>query len=91
LLHVKTNKYWHGRRGCMDDRERDESGRYTSIYSDEEILQAVAKHEPAGTSDVAEELGIARQGADYRLRNLKSEGRVSKKKVGNSLVWFVNE
>jgi predicted transcriptional regulator len=75
----------------MGDRERDESGRYTPTYSDEQILHAVEKHEPAGTSDVAEELGIARQGADYRLRKLKNEGRVSKKKVGNSLVWFINK
>ena len=72
-----------------DDRERNERGRYEPEQSDEEILDAVRKHEPAGTSEVADELGIARQSADYRLRQLLEDGRVSKKKVGNSLVWFI--
>jgi predicted ArsR family transcriptional regulator len=73
----------------MDDKERNESGRYKPEHSDEEFVRAVVAHEPAGTSEVADELGIARQGADYRLRRLEEEGRVSKKKVGNSLVWLV--
>ena len=72
-----------------DDRERNERGRFEPDHSDEEILDAVRKYEPAGTSEVADELGIARQSADYRLRQLLHEGQVSKKKVGNSLVWFV--
>lgn len=72
-----------------DDRERNERGRFEPDHSDEEILDAVRKYEPAGTSEVADQLGIARQSADYRLRQLLEEGQVSKKKVGNSLVWFV--
>lgn len=50
---------------------------------------AVREHEPAATSEVAAELGIARQSADYRLRNLREEDRVESKKIGASLVWFV--
>lgn len=56
--------------------------------SDEEVLEAVRTHEPAGTREVAENLGIARQSADYRLRNLEEEGRVKSKKIGRELVWM---
>lgn len=74
-----------------DDRERDEGGRFEPDHTDEEVLEAVRKHTPAGTQEVADELGIARQSADYRLRQLLADGDVSKKKVGNSLVWSVDE
>jgi DNA-binding Lrp family transcriptional regulator len=74
----------------MGDKDRDDQGKYKPEYSDKEFLRAVEKNEPAGTSEVADELGIARQGADYRLRRLEKEGKVSKKKVGNSLAWSLN-
>lgn len=35
-----------------------------------------------------DELGVSRQAADRRLRNLRSDGRVSSEKIGASLVWF---
>lgn len=57
--------------------------------TDEEVLNAVRKREPAGTREVAEELGIVRQSADYRLRNLRDEGRVRSKKVGRELIWMI--
>lgn len=74
-----------------EDRERDEGGRFEPEHPDEAVLDAVRNHEPAGTKEVADELGIARQSADYRLRRLLDDGRVSKKKVGNSLVWSVEK
>jgi predicted transcriptional regulator len=72
-----------------EERERNESGRFEPEFTDEEVISAVRVHEPAGTKEIADELGIARQSADYRLRRLLEEGRVSKKKVGNSLVWSI--
>jgi predicted ArsR family transcriptional regulator len=72
-----------------EDRKRNDRGQYESEHTDEEVLSAVRKHEPAGTQEVANELGIARQSADYRLRKLVEKDQVSKKKVGNSLVWTV--
>ncbi len=71
----------------MEDKDRNDRGRYKPEHSDEEFIRAVAKNEPAGTKEVADELGIARQGADYRLRKLEKEGQISKKKIGRSLVW----
>ena len=72
-----------------ENRERDESGRYRREHSDADVLDAVRRHEPAGTSDVASELGIARQSADYRLRQLEDREQVTKKKIGRTLAWFV--
>ncbi len=52
------------------DRERNEGGQFEPEYTDEEVIEAVAENEPAGTTEVADEPGIARQSADYRLRRL---------------------
>lgn len=73
------------------DRKRNEDGQFESEHTDGEVIAAVQANEPAGTKEVADVLGIARQSADYRLRGLCEEGRVLKKKVGNSLVWSVDE
>jgi len=73
----------------LDSHERDEQGRVEPRRSGEEVVDAVREHEPAATKEVAEELDMARQSADYRLRKLKEEGRVEGKMVGNSLVWMV--
>ena len=74
----------------MNERDRDSSGRFKPEVSDEEILDAVRNHEPAGTSEVGDAVGLARQNADYRLRQLRDAGRVESKKVGRSLVWTLS-
>ena len=74
----------------MNERDRDSSGRFKPEVSDEEILDAVRDHEPAGTSEVGDAVGLARQNADYRLRQLRYAGRVESKKVGRSLVWTLS-
>ena len=56
-------------------------------HTDEEFLDAVRRHNPAGTSEVAEAVGCTTQNADYRLRQLEDMARVESKKVGRSLVW----
>lgn len=55
----------------------------------EDYLEAVREYEPAATSEVADAVGVTRQGADYRLRQLEEDGLVRSKMAGNSLVWFV--
>lgn len=57
----------------------------------EDYLDAVREHEPAATREVAESVGVTRQGADYRLRQLREEGLVRCKKVGRELVWMLVE
>ena len=73
----------------MTDRQRDNSGQFEPEVSDSEILDAVRENEPAGTTEVSDAVGLARQNADYRLRQLRDTGRVESKKVGQSLVWML--
>ena len=75
----------------MGDRDRNEGGEFEPEHTDKDILQVVEDNEPAGTQEVADQLGIARQSADYRLRKLHEEGRVNKKRIGNSLAWFLKD
>lgn len=59
--------------------------------SEEKYFEAIRENSPASTSEVAEAVGVTRQGADYRLRKLEDEGKVSSKMVGNSLIWTLDE
>ena len=70
------------------EEQRNKDGRFTPEHTDGEILDAVRDHEPAATSEVAEELDMTRQGVDRRLREIRDAGRVRSKKIGASLVWF---
>lgn len=58
-------------------------------HDEEEYLDAIRNNAPASTSEIADAVGVTRQGADYRLRQLEDEGKVTSKMVGNSLVWMV--
>jgi len=69
-------------------KDRNRQGRFTPEHTDETFLAAVRAHEPAATSEVADEVGVTRQAADYRLRKLRDAGRVNSKKIAASLVWF---
>lgn len=71
----------------MSESGRDDRGRFTAKHTDEDVLAAVQEHEPAATMEVADELGIERPSADYRLRQLEEQGRATSKKIGNSLAW----
>lgn len=72
----------------MAEPDRDTTtGRFKPKYPDTAFLDAVAEHEPAATSEVADAVGIARRNAHYRLEQLAEADQVAKKKVGNSLVW----
>ncbi|SFH05365.1 FaeA-like protein [Halopelagius inordinatus] len=58
-------------------------------HPEEDYLDAVRAHAPASTKEVADAVGVTRQGADYRLRQMESDGEVESKMVGNSLVWMI--
>lgn len=73
----------------MSESDRDERGRFVPKHSDTEVLAAVRTHDPAATSEVADDLGIERPSADYRLRHLEADGEITSKKVGNSLAWSI--
>ena len=60
------------------------------VYSEETYLAAIKENAPATTKEIADSVGVTRQGADYRLRKLEEEGRVSSDLVGNTLIWTVS-
>jgi len=73
------------------DREKD-SGKYTTSYPDSDFIDAIQTLDGmAGTSEIAENVGCTRRTAYTRLQSLESEGKVSSRKVGNSLVWITTE
>lgn len=74
-----------------EDRTRDDTGRFQSEFDDDDIIEVISDLQPtAGTSDIAQELGVTRQSADYRLRKLQEEGRIRSETVGRTLIWFVD-
>lgn len=71
----------------MPDRDED-SGRYTGEYSTEDFLNAISDKEGmAGTGDIADYVGCAHDTAYKRLQQMKKDGLVSSRKVGNTLLW----
>jgi len=58
-------------------------------HPEEDYFEAIRENSPASTSEIADYVGVTRQGADYRLRRLKEQNKVKSKMVGNSLVWML--
>lgn len=57
----------------------------------ETILDAVRERQPATTTEIGEVVGIARQSAGYRLRQLEETGEVRCKKVGQARIWMLGK
>lgn len=73
----------------MAPRRRDDnSGEYTEVYSESEII-ATLSGTRLSTTELAEELDCHRTTAHDRLRELEAEGVVISKEVGNTLLWEI--
>lgn len=72
-------------------RSRNKNGQFTPEVDDSELLAAVDQHDLAGTSDVGDAVNLARQNADYRLRQLAEQDLVNKRKIGGTLVWSLTD
>lgn len=68
-------------------RERDEKGRIAESYPLEDVHAALNRIGPAGTQEVADELGCAYATAYEKLRALEDEEQVSSRKVANARLW----
>jgi predicted transcriptional regulator len=75
----------------VSDHDRDDRGHFEPDHGDRAYVEAVAEREPAGTSEIADAVGVTRQNADRRLRRLEEEGVVTCKRIGNSLAWSLSE
>jgi predicted ArsR family transcriptional regulator len=56
--------------------------------TDEELNGAVYCRTPAGTTEIAEIVGISRQATTERLKQLEAEGIVWSKKIGPTRIWI---
>lgn len=71
-----------------DTPSNDGQVRYRNTSpSDQEITDAVYRHTPAGTAEIAEVIGQSRQAAEYRLKHLEKSAPIWSKKVGPTRVW----
>ena len=77
----------------MTSPDRDEeTGRFTETYPRAEFLDAIREEGGmAGTTDVAERVGVIRETAYKKLQRMEADGEVESRKVGNSLVWLLPE
>jgi predicted ArsR family transcriptional regulator len=60
-------------------------------HDDAEYIEAVRDADPATTNAIGEAVGVTRQAADYRLRQLADEGKVEAEMIGNTLIWSIAE
>lgn len=72
-------------------RERDEHGRIKETYPLDDVHDALASIGPAGTKEVADELGSSYETAYQKLRALEDDGRVTSRKVANARLWSAVE
>jgi uncharacterized membrane protein len=83
------NPMYNGVDGVTMPKERDEdSGKFTEVVSDEEIISFLSNQDGVVTSKVAKEFDYERPTAYRRLKNLEADGRIESRKVGNSLLWL---
>lgn len=59
-------------------------------FSDQDLINAVQEHEPAGTQEIADSVGASRRAVEYRLRSLVEDdgAPIQLKKIGLSLIWY---
>jgi hypothetical protein len=77
-------------RGEIEDR--DEQGKIKQKVSDDELRDAVEKHQPASTKAIAEEVGIHPNPTRQRLKRIdENDEGVIGDVVGNSFVWMRKE
>jgi DNA-binding MarR family transcriptional regulator len=76
----------------MGDRDRDEkSGKFTEEYPRQDFLEALAELGPSGTTDISDYVGCDRRTAYLKLKSIEEAGEIRSKKVGNSLLWELDE
>ena len=73
--------------------ERDEkTGKYTGEYPRQDFLNAIKNSEQLlGTGEIADIVGCSHDTSYKRLQKLEDEGIVISQKVGNTLLWLIDE
>jgi LexA DNA binding domain. len=73
----------------MNENDGDGRGRDRST-DDMELMEAICNADgpAASTSEVAEAVGMTRQGVSHRLQQLADKGIVNCKNAGSGLIWW---
>jgi len=72
----------------MGNRDRDKnSGKFTEEYPREDFISTLEELGSAGTTDISNQIGCDRRTAYLKLKSLEEEGEIKSKKVGNALLW----
>lgn len=71
-------------------RDRDEEGKYSQSYADEDFVSAVESVPVASTQNVADQVGCSYDLAYRRLNQLFENGAVEREDVGGSFVYYVD-
>lgn len=69
--------------GSQSEGQRD--------VTDDELKEAVKDLTPAGTQEIADRVGMTRQGVDYRLQKIEDRYEtpwVWSKKIGPTKIWM---
>lgn len=69
--------------------DRDEDGKYTEQYPEEEFLSAINTVDVASTQNIADTVGCSYDLAYRRLKDLERVGAVRSKEVRSAYIWFV--
>lgn len=75
----------------MTGIDRRDDGVFTETYPPEDFLDALRQHGETGTSDIADHIGCSYETAYKKLRQLKDDGRVTSRKIGNTRLWSVSD
>jgi len=75
----------------MNDRERDDKGRFTDSRSRDDVFEAMDIGEPYTTSELADTLGVPRRTMYNILSDLHEIGRIRKKKPEERRAIWIRE
>jgi repressor of nif and glnA expression len=73
-----------------EKRSRDESGRFSSEVTEQEILKIFDRvGEPMTAPELADELPITKEAVTYRLKKMQEDDLLGRKKAGaRAVVWW---
>ena len=71
----------------MPRQQDPETGKFSSVYDDDDFLDALRDLGQAGTGEIAELVGCSSDHAYRRLRALEENGRVESRVIGGAKLW----
>jgi len=75
------------RDGMPNDARNEDSGQFTSKYSDETFLDALGELGATGTPELATEVGCDYDTALRRLSALAERGVIDRRRFAGSILW----